>query len=462
MSQRLEYQERFNRLAHESVINAMVVSPDGRRLVTGSDDSTVLVWSSRSSVTLCRFKTHSPVLSLAWVESSKGFIFGCKNSNQSFVFPSLSVNIPEVRPKRGYSKDNSRYSSPFFSGCFSSPPFSLTTLCPRLLTHALSSTFTAFANWIQRYVKTTFFKGHSAAVRCISPNFNTFPISAAKDDIKIWSRQGQTDLQVESWELKVKLPPPRTIDFRREVEVTSVNWENQNAAAIASFAVVSYKWHGIMCWDVTNVTVLWQLPMKDCLQPPTARPKLSKNQPVCFAHEGFAVVGAASDTEVYVWDTERGDQLLSLNHGDGSTIHTLATAFSKEDDQFVIATCTEKRGKFYIFVWATVPCDVKTASTSSAYDIGGNQNELFTRKFWINVAFLAVLVALFFTITQIVCVCLRLSVPRDSSEKIVLGTMGGQRAGSLTKRESGGSDTAEEKRQEMGYIAEKTRMETTE
>ncbi|KAH9068121.1 WD40-repeat-containing domain protein [Lactarius deliciosus] len=345
MSQRLEYQERFNRLAHESVINAMVVSPDGRRLVTGSDDSTVLVWSSRSSVALCRFKTHSPVLSLAWVESSKGFIFGCKNGTLA------SVNITE------------------------------------------------------RHVKTTFFKGHSAAVHCISPNFNkTFPISAAKDDVKIWSRQGQTDLQVESWELKVKLPPPRTIDFRREVEVTSVNWENQNAAAIASFAVVSYKWHGIMCWDVMNVMVLWQLPMKDCgtlslspngsLQPPTARPKLSKNQPVCFAHEGFAVVGAVSNTEVYVWDTERGDQLLSLNHGDGSTIHTLATAFSKEDDQFVIATCTEKQGKFYIFIWATVPCDVKTASISSAYDIGGNQNKLFTRKFWINVAFLAVLVAL--------------------------------------------------------------------
>ncbi|KAH9024441.1 WD40-repeat-containing domain protein [Lactarius deliciosus] len=368
MSQRLEYQERFNRLAHESVINAMVVSPDGRRLVTGSDDSTMLVWSSWSSVALCRFKTHSPVLSLAWVESSKGFIFGCKNGTLA------SVNITE------------------------------------------------------RHVKTTFFKGHSAAVCCISPNFNkTFPISAAKDDVKIWSRQGQTDLQVESWELKVKLPPPRTIDFRQEVEVTSVNWENQNAAAIASFAVVSYKWHGIMCWDVTNVTVLWQLPMKDCgtlslspngrfaatfglsnffevrdlksgtvqsLQPPTTRPKLSKNQSVCFAHEGFAVVGAVSNTEVYVWDTEHGDQLLSLNHGDGSTIHTLATAFSKEDDQFVIATCTEKQGKFYIFVWATVPCDIKTASISSAYDIGGNQNELFTRKFWINVAFLAVLVAL--------------------------------------------------------------------
>ena len=49
---------------------------------------------------------------------------------------------------------------------------------------------------MKRYVKTTFFKGHSAAVRCISPDFNdAFPISAAKDDVKIWSRQRQADLQ---------------------------------------------------------------------------------------------------------------------------------------------------------------------------------------------------------------------------------------------------------------------------
>jgi hypothetical protein len=43
--------------------------------------------------------------------------------------------------------------------------------------------------------------------------------------------------------------------------------------------------------------------------------ELTKRQPVCFAHEGFAVAGAVSEKSVYVWDTERGDQLLSLDHG---------------------------------------------------------------------------------------------------------------------------------------------------
>ena len=91
MSQQLEYQERFNRLVHEAVVTSMVISPDGRRLVTASNDSTVLVWSTRSGVALCRFKAHSPILSLAWVRNSKGILFGCKNGMLA------SVDITEVR-----------------------------------------------------------------------------------------------------------------------------------------------------------------------------------------------------------------------------------------------------------------------------------------------------------------------------------------------------------------------------
>ncbi len=41
----------------------------------------------------------------------------------------------------------------------------------------------------------------------------------------------------------------------------------------------------------------------------------TKDQPVCFAHGGFAVAGASNETQVHVWDAERGDQLLSLDHG---------------------------------------------------------------------------------------------------------------------------------------------------
>jgi hypothetical protein len=45
--------------------------------------------------------------------------------------------------------------------------------------------------------------------------------------------------------------------------------------------------------------------------------QLTKNQllMVCFAHGGFAVAGAVGEACVHVWDAERGDELLSLNHG---------------------------------------------------------------------------------------------------------------------------------------------------
>jgi hypothetical protein len=266
MSQQLEYQECYHKLGHESVIKAMVLSPDGRRLVTGSEDSTVLVWSTQSGATLFRIKAHSPVLSLAWLTNSKGFIFGCKNGMLA------SVIITEVRAL---------------------------TRSPRL-----SSAFSDFCeHYIQRYIETSYFKGHSAAVRCISPKFNDIsPITAAMDDVRIWTRSvGQNEGQgafinvhmygvivthtrecdiVERWVMKVKLDSPSIFNRNHEVEVTSVNWEDKVAAARVSQVLVSYRWHGIVyalkfsqissctpclfrCWDVPKMTVLWHIPMDE-------------------------------------------------------------------------------------------------------------------------------------------------------------------------------------------------------
>ncbi|KAH9051234.1 hypothetical protein EDB87DRAFT_1695587 [Lactarius vividus] len=243
----------------------------------------------------------------------------------------------------------------------------------------------------ERFVKTTFFKGHSAPIHCLSPKFNDlFPISGAMDEVKIWKREARAVEQVESWELKVKLPPPSVLDLRRVVEVTSVNWQSQDAGTSASLAVVSYRLHGILCWDVASMTVLWQFPIDECatlsLSPdgrlaatvdrtnnfeirdlksgvvqslevrtrPAVKPhdirdlktgatttqgegqiRLSRvpSQRVSFAHEGFAVTGAGGDNKAYVWDAERGDQLLCLEHGEDFRVSALVTAFLEEDDR---------------------------------------------------------------------------------------------------------------------------------
>jgi len=73
--------------------------------------------------------------------------------------------------------------------------------------------------------------------------------------------------------------------------------------------------------------------------PPDTQHMCTENQSVCFSHEGFAVASSANENKVYVWDTECGDKLLTLDHGgkfvnlrrmivlisgtEGSKVHTL-------------------------------------------------------------------------------------------------------------------------------------------
>lgn len=42
---------------------------------------------------------------------------------------------------------------------------------------------------------------------------------------------------------------------QKEVEVTSVNWETKDAAAVASQVLASYRWHGIM-YDINLLTAI--------------------------------------------------------------------------------------------------------------------------------------------------------------------------------------------------------------
>jgi WD40 repeat protein len=89
---KLDYQEHYQRLAHASSINAIALSPNGRRFVTASEDSTVIVWSTGSADQLYHIKAHSPIHSLAWLTNSHGFIFGCRNGLLA------SVDMLEVCP----------------------------------------------------------------------------------------------------------------------------------------------------------------------------------------------------------------------------------------------------------------------------------------------------------------------------------------------------------------------------
>jgi hypothetical protein len=61
--------------------------------------------------------------------------------------------------------------------------------------------------------------------------------------LKLFCILGKCDV-VERWELKIKLDSPSIKKWRSRV--TSVNWEDQDAAMRVSRVLVSYRWHGIV------------------------------------------------------------------------------------------------------------------------------------------------------------------------------------------------------------------------
>ncbi|SRR6266702_2266639 len=80
--------------------------------------------------------------------------------------------------------------------------------------------------------------------------------------------------------------------------VQSLQWQVRTKPAVAPHSVRDLK--------TGSVTAHEEVQMK--------LPKMPF-QRVCFAHEGFAVAGAGGDNKVHVWDAERGDQLMCLEHG---------------------------------------------------------------------------------------------------------------------------------------------------
>ena len=256
MFQQLDYQECYRKAAHESVINAIVLSPDGRRLITGSGDSTVLMWSTQSGSTLCCIKAHSPVLSLAWLKNSNGFLFGCENGMLA------SVNISEVRILS------------LLLGTHADAMYSLLYKRPISKSMPLRS-----AAYLQR--KTTPFQYRQPRMTL---RFGRARQDARKAKVHSCTSNDHHSYStiVESWELKVKLESPNMFSRHQNVEVTSVNWEDQDAATCLTRLLVSYRWHGILyaikslqkshrvshiilarCWDVTKMTVLWRLAMEE-------------------------------------------------------------------------------------------------------------------------------------------------------------------------------------------------------
>ncbi|KAI0055519.1 WD40 repeat-like protein [Artomyces pyxidatus] len=235
------------------------------------------------------------------------------------------------------------------------------------------------ARFDETSVRATFLYAHRDPLECLTsqPKDGNI-VSGACGEVIVWKR-GRNWTQEESWETLQTVPHPPMFTNQPPI-VTSLNWNSDGEL------LVSYKWHGLICWQLSSATIIWRISMDQC-----ETLSLSSNRslaaaysphrgfevydlthrrfkramhwaeldrsrteklPVVFAHGDFAVVGGSFSGRVSVWDVEQGDILFSLDHGADCPVGAIATFFQSVNDRFMVLTGTDD-GR--VFLWDTVP-----------------------------------------------------------------------------------------------------------
>ncbi|KAI0058228.1 WD40 repeat-like protein [Artomyces pyxidatus] len=251
-------------------------------------------------------------------------------------------------------------------------------------------------------IRTSTFQAHTSAIGHMAPIPDAMVLaSAAQGEVKIW-KQTIGAHGKEHWRFPIIIPqpPPEIARVDDAATVTGLRWlkeatrlDNRSDGSL----VVSYLWHGIICWGLNSLAPQWRIAHRGCfsfdLSPDlstlavhaetsrfdiydvTSRMKLrslevekgdgasigQSSLPVQFIHDGLAVLGGSYVGNVRIWDLETGDRLQVLRHG-AVTIQSLAAYYVIPSREFFIITGSSD-GR--VVIWETIASRVEVDSRDS-------------------------------------------------------------------------------------------------
>ncbi|KAI0037736.1 WD40 repeat-like protein [Auriscalpium vulgare] len=332
----LKYQTKLVLPGHQADITALAFSPDGKRFSSAGSDGLVFVWSLSSGDLLLQFTSPNPVHSLIWPWSDPDILLlGCDGG----VLNSVTL-YPDIMKACSFPAHELNSSIRHLSAC----------------------------------------QGN-----------RQFIASGANHEVKIWKRN--VDHGTESWQMLTPLPKPDVSEAAGLPLVTGLQWLVEPSSDKEGKLVVSYLSHGIACWDLASLLMVWRVQHDACgslaLSPDrsvfavyhpsrsydlfkvASRQKEKLRQlladgdaaghylPACFIHDGTFLVGGGVAGKVRIWGVETGTRHQVLRHPGNCIVKAISGFYDFDTDTFLIITGTSQGTESRIYVWDTVEMDAE-------------------------------------------------------------------------------------------------------
>ena len=79
LSSILKYKKQLEHFGHKATITSLTFDTSGNILAAGSLNGSISIWAVTTGSALHCVNACTPILSLAWLNGSEGFVFGCEH-----------------------------------------------------------------------------------------------------------------------------------------------------------------------------------------------------------------------------------------------------------------------------------------------------------------------------------------------------------------------------------------------
>ncbi|KAH7905835.1 WD40-repeat-containing domain protein [Hygrophoropsis aurantiaca] len=345
---------------HRDCINCLAFSPSGLYLASGGDDHTLIIWRVSDGSILYSLSFRCAVNTLLWHPTQEGVIFcGCQDG---IVFRAKDFNLVT------YS-------------------FNLPTLS--LIHHPLKAQI--FGSWLNL--------GFEGPVHCLDFNKSTNCLAVGIGHV-VRALKEKPDGDYDGC---IEFPNPRD-----PTPINSFTNERTICPRALHFydhgrlLIVTYLNHGVVAWDVDKIVQVW------CINPPFEAQQLGSSSlctqtnvlvvhslyagihmycldrqkavraftcetesvrrhilSVSFIHNGNAIVSGAEAGNVCIWQTQHGNLLQVLEHGDDLI---QAVAAFQNSIRYIATGSALKGQRNYIKIWRAPTGAYRFSQTTTHLD----------------------------------------------------------------------------------------------